>query len=250
MIFGCQPKEKHVVSKTISEKLSFRIDPSIDTLSVLEKEETANQILINDPSNYLALIIKSVNAINSNNTKSAINYFRTLIQHNEVDPYVFVLLSICYEKENIFDSARITQEIALEKYYEVNELSADIARLEAILNGKEKALAHLNKILAKNTMNSQLLILENDINNYQDQGILEFFPVYFDDLLTGDFEIRNTELGKLNLKDSEIESYFARHGINVMVYEVNLEGKFVRLKTIQKYIEAVENFAELEIKRL
>ena len=249
-IFCCQPKEKHVVSKTISEKLAFQIHPSIDTLSGIEKEETANQILADDPFNYLALIIKSVNAINSNNTKSAIGYFRTLIKYHEVDPYVFVLLSMCYERENLIDSARKTQEFALKEYYQTGEFRGNIARLEAIINGKENAIEYLKENARQLTDDLHHQILENDINNYEDQGILEFFPIYFDDLLTGNYEILNEELDELGLKESEIETFFIKKGINVMVYEVNLEEKYSRIKTIDKYTDSIEKIEILQIKRL
>jgi tetratricopeptide (TPR) repeat protein len=249
LIFSCQPKEKHVVSKTFSEKLVFQIHPSIDTLSAIEKEKTANQILTDDPSNYLALIIKSVNAINSNNTKSAIGYFRTLIKHNEVDPYVFVLLSLCYERENLVDSARKAQELALKEYYQIGEFSGNIAKLEAIINGKEKAFEYLKENSRQLTSDLNHEILKNDINNYKDQGLLEFFPVYFDDLLTGNYEIRNEELDELGVAESEIEAFFIKKGVDVMVYEVNLEEKYSRIKTIDKYTSTIEKIKVLQIKR-
>ncbi|MEP4597631.1 MAG: hypothetical protein ABJZ92_15595, partial [Cyclobacteriaceae bacterium] len=97
------------------------------------------------------------------------------------------------------------------------------------------------------------LQLENDITNYENEGLSEFFPLFFEDNISEEFYVKipDSLFDNAIINSMEkVELVFARMGINVDVRSTDSANKGYKLVTNEKYLPKLLKIDTLGIKRL
>ncbi|MEP0365500.1 MAG: hypothetical protein ABJN36_08465 [Cyclobacteriaceae bacterium] len=246
---GCEQQKTYSTDEII-ESLELKLN-SINNNYPNDGVPIADSLLEIDSSNHIAIVTKAYSAFNNHDTKESLRYFKKICAWDNFEPVTLLLLGWSYERENMMDSAKHYYELAYEEIDSSWQAPIGSPQLLTVTRGKNEGLLALER-------NSHLpeiyyLQLENDITNYENEGLSEFFPLFFEDNISEEFYVKIPDSlfdnGIINSME-KVELVFARMGINVDVRSTDSANKGYKLVTTEKYLPKLLKIDTLGIKRL
>jgi len=258
-----------IVSLVLLVPLSFCSEPrrsiadQVESLvaqldSVYNKDLTggldlADSIIGLDPNNYKALETAGFILFNQYKWNEALPYFTKAIALNDEKPWLYIVTGICTEKIIGLDSAKFYYQLGYEAIDSSYVGFIGTPQLLTILNGKEDGMNDLS------SQDSEIFTplfyeqLRNDIELYNNGGMLEFFPLFDTSYYSSEYYVTIPDelydSGEINGMD-KIELTFARRGINVTASGTDHKNKSFKFRTTEKYEPRLEKFDTFKIKRL
>ncbi|WP_424961777.1 tetratricopeptide repeat protein [Ekhidna sp.] len=245
-------------SKSTTENVQIikSLENKIDSLGMAFETESAVQLsdsLLNyDPNNYIALGTIGINAFNNRDAVTAIKYLSKLVKIKPESPMHKVFLGLCHEQLMENDLALKYYQQALEP--DSIEWPANFMkiRVKTVVHGKEAGFQELQ--LYKESLNPiDYHQLNNDIKNYNEDGLNSFYPPWFDStertkfLVTIPDELYNS--GQINSME-KVELVFAKLGVNISCIHTNSQSKDYKISTTDKYLDKLIATDTLNLKKL
>ena len=241
-----------------NEQLISSLEQKVDSIQYLsinptKKEPLVDSLLKLKPDSYIGLTWKAVICFNENRIDNAIkNLNKSLeVKEHELSSH-YTLHGMCLERLGLLDSAKQYYIKALEIPPTTIFDTLEMVKLETVINGSEQGLTKLGA-LQNIVIELVYRTIENDVENYQGNGLSEFEPIYERDNYIAEFELftdDSTLVGQGYNRRDMLELLYARKGINISVQFSGTSTNRMTFLVTDKYLSKVEQSNLFEIKRL
>jgi tetratricopeptide (TPR) repeat protein len=238
-------------NKQLIESLEQKLDS--DTVNYAKKTFLADSLFKLDSNNYTGLTWKATVLFNENSIENALKYLNKSLEvrEHELSSY-HTLHGMCLERLGFLDSAKHHYIKSLQISPKTIFDTLALVKLETIVNGKDQGLTKLNE-LQDIIIELVYRTLENDVLNYQGNGLSEFEPIYERENYIAEFEIFPNDSILIdqgyNRRDM-LELLYAREGINISVKFSGTSSNRMTLIVTNKYLDRVLKSDLFELKRL